>query len=54
MCKDIIEDEFLDLEIHDYISIELALQEPPQRFQVGDIVANLGLAAGCTSTTRRH
>lgn len=54
MCKDIVEDEFLDLKIHNYISIELALQEPPERLQVRDIVTDLGFAAGSTSTTRRH
>lgn len=54
MCKDVVEDEFLDLKIHNHVSIELALQEPPQRLQVGDVVADLGLAAGGASAPRRH
>lgn len=54
MCEGIIEDELLDLEVHHHVPVELALQQPPQRLQIGDIVADLGFAAGSPSAARRH
>lgn len=54
VCKHIVEDELLDLEVHHHVPVELALQQPPQRLQVGDIVADLGLTAGSPSAARRH
>lgn len=54
VCEHIVEDELLDLEIHHHVPVELALEQPPQRLQVGDIVPYLGLAAGSASAARRH
>lgn len=54
MCKHIVEDELLDLEVDHDVSVELALQQPPKRLQVGDVVTDLGLAAGGPSAPRRH
>lgn len=54
MREHMVEDQLLDLEVDHHVSVELALEQPPQRLQVGDIVADLGLAAGGPSAARRH
>lgn len=54
MSEHVVEHELLDLEVHHNVSVKLALQQPPQRLQVWDVVADLGLAAGGASAARRH
>lgn len=54
MRKHIVEDQLLDLEVHHHVPVELALQQPPQRFQVRDVVSDLSLAASGAPAARRH
>lgn len=54
VCEHIVEDELLDLEVHHHVSVELALEQPPQWLQVGDVVPDLSLAAGGPSAPSRH
>lgn len=54
MCKHIVEDELLDFKVDHHVSVKLALQQPPQRLQIGDVVTDLGLTAGSASASRRH
>lgn len=49
-----VEHELLDLEVDHHVSVELALEQPPQRLQVRDVVTDLGLAARGPPASRGH
>lgn len=55
MSKHIVKDQLLDLEVNHHVSVELALQQPPQRLQIRDVVADLRVAAcGSSAASRRR
>lgn len=54
MGKNIVQDELLDLEVDHHVPVELALEQPAERLQVGDVVAHLGVAAGRPAAPGRH
>lgn len=54
MCENIVENQLLDLKVNHHISVKLALQQPPQRLQVWDVVADLCLTARGSSVPRGH
>ena len=54
MREDVIEHQLLDLEVDHHVPVELALEEPPQGLDAGDVVPDLGLAPSGAAAPRSH